>query len=176
MDDAEAGAGQELALLYEEYAQPLQRYLWRLTGSREQAEDLMQETFVKALRAYSRRRSDDQLGAWLFRIARNSALDSFRHDRLRPSTPLSDIHLQTLAAESVGPALDEAEPVREALAQLPPAYRDLLLLHSYADYSLKAIVALLGVKESTVKSRLHRARAHFRRHYQGDEASGATGQ
>lgn len=164
IDDAEASAGQGLALLYAEYAQPLQRYLWRLTGSHEQAEDLMQETFVKALRAYARRGSDDQLGAWLFRIARNTALDSLRRERLRPSTPLSDIHLQTLAAGTVGPTVDEEEPILAALAQLPPTYRDLLLLHSYAGYSLKAIVALWGVKEGTVKSRLHRARAQFRVH------------
>lgn len=136
MNDFDSGAAQELALLYAEYAGPLQRYLWRLTGSPEQAEDLVQETFVKALRARSRCRSDDQVGAWLFRIARNTARDSFRREHRRSSTPLTELHIQTLAAETVESELDEAEPIQAALAQLPPAYRDLLLLHSYAGYSL----------------------------------------
>ncbi len=57
--DAKVTAAQELALLYAEYAGPLQRYLWRLTGSHEQAEDLVQETFVNALRAPPRLRITD---------------------------------------------------------------------------------------------------------------------
>jgi RNA polymerase sigma-70 factor (ECF subfamily) len=163
--DTVTTAEQALAGLYAEHAPALLRYLQRLTHSHETAEDLAQETFLKALRSWGQLASGENVRAWLFRIATNTAYDEFRRRRRRATTPLTDIHADTLAAEHSESTLAEAEPILAALARLPTHYRVPLLLQGYAGYPLSEIARTLGWKEGTVKSRLHRARAQFQKLY-----------
>lgn len=165
MEQPREPAEQAVARLYEQYHQPILRYLERLCGSRELAEDLAQETFIKALRHWGQLAATEGAAAWLFRIARNTAYDDSRRRRARPGVPLTDIHLDTLAGQREELAVEELELIQAALSQLSERYRQALLLHSYAGYSIDAIAAELGWKVGTVKSRLARARAQFRRHY-----------
>jgi len=158
-------AEQAITQLYADYAPTIVRHLERLTHNRETAEDLAQETFIKALRSWGQLASGENVRAWLFRIATNTAYDDFRRRRLRATTPLTDAHADTLAAEHTESTLDEAEPIWAALAHLPAHYRIPLLLQGYAGYPLSEIARVLGWKEGTVKSRLHRARARFQKLY-----------
>lgn len=151
--------------LYTAYAPAIVRYLARLTGSQETAEDLTHETFLKALRHQNQLAKFESAGPWLFRIATNTAYDHFRHHRRHQTTPLTPQHANTLIAESRGLSVEDRELLRAMLAGLPVSYRLPLLLQAYAGYQVKDIAALLGWKMGTVKSRLHRAKAHVQAQY-----------
>lgn len=154
-----------LGALYVAYAPAIVRYLARLTGSAEAAEDLTQETFLKALRHQKQLTNREAAGPWLFRIATNTAYDYFRYHRRYHTTPLTVQHADTLIAESRGMPVEDRELLRAMIARLPPSYRLPLLLQAYAGYQVKDIAVLLGSKVGTVKSRLHRARAHIQAQY-----------
>jgi RNA polymerase sigma-70 factor (ECF subfamily) len=158
-------AEREVTRLYDDYYLPILRYLTRLCGSREAAEDLAQETFLKALRHWDQRASADGTVAWLFRIARNTAYDDYRHRRRGNTFPFTDLQRETLAGRDTEPEIEEIEAIQAALSQLPESTRAALLLHSYAGYPLDMIAETMGWKLGTVKSRLSRARAQFRKHY-----------
>jgi RNA polymerase sigma-70 factor (ECF subfamily) len=151
--------------LYACYAPMLIRYLARLTGSYETAEDLAQETFLKVSRHGEQLAAAEKPEAWLFRIATNTAYDAFRRQRHRVTTPLTDIHLQTLVATPVGLSFEEADQLWATVAQLPEHYRVPLLLQGYAGYSASDIAVFLGCTLSAVKSRIRRARVQFQKLY-----------
>lgn len=168
-----AEAAQVIAALYASHGPDLVRYLQRLTGHYETAQDLAQETFLKALRSWGQLLATDADGvrAWLFRIATTTAYDEFRRRRRRPTTPLSEMHLNTLM-EATGPLIEEREALFAILDQLPECWRVPLLLQGYYGLPLHVIAARLGWKEGTLKSRLHRARKAFQRLYAAAEGPG----
>jgi RNA polymerase sigma-70 factor, ECF subfamily len=157
---------QSIECLYQEHRRPIQGYLARLIDDREAAEDLCQETFLKALRSWEQHDPSASPVAWLYRIATNTAYDHLRHRRRAVLTPLAeDLALSSDHAPEL--RLDEREPVRRALALLPAHYRVPLLLQVCAGHSLNEIADALGCTSSAVKMRLLRARERFRQVYQG---------
>jgi RNA polymerase sigma-70 factor (ECF subfamily) len=156
-----------IAMLYEEYQRPVLAYLTRLVSDPESAQDLCQETFVKALRAWEGRDPNASPIAWLYRIATNTAYDHLRRRRRIRFTPLVDTDQPPSGAHSMESRLDEEEPVRRALEELPPIYRMPLVLHSCEGRSTQEIAATLGCSNSAVKTRLFRARERFREVYRG---------
>jgi len=156
-----------IEMLYMEHQRSVLAYLNRLVSDRETAEDLCQETFVKAFRGWDRRDATNSATAWLFRIARNAAYDELRRRRQITFLPLNDDndwHFDECRTPEM--RLSEQEPVRRALAQLAPPYRLPLMLHSCDGYKVREIGAMLGCSESAIKTRLHRARTHFQRAYE----------
>jgi RNA polymerase sigma-70 factor (ECF subfamily) len=153
-----------LERLYHEHRRPLLAYLARLVGDHEAAEDLCQETFLKALRYWARHDPAASPVAWLYRIATNTAYDHMRRRRRAAYAPLVEVDALVGA---IGAGIDEGEGVRRALAQLPARYRVPLLLHTCAGHSLLEIADALGCSHAAVKMRLLRARERFRRVYQG---------
>jgi RNA polymerase sigma-70 factor (ECF subfamily) len=160
-------APQVVARLYADYAPAIVRHLERLTHDHETAEELAQETFIKALRDPQQLASVENVRAWLFRVATHTAYDEFRRQRRCETTPLTDAHANTLYAEHSESTIAEAEPIQAALDRMPAYYRVPLLMQGYAGYPLGDIAQALGWKEGTVKSRLHRARAQFQQLYTG---------
>lgn len=150
--------------LYATYGQLIRRHLARLTGDVGAAEDLVHETFVKVLARRQQLAGVENAGAWLFRIATNTAYDHMRRRR-RVGVPLSEANLQTLSADPPGMAIEDREQLGAALGRLPDHYRTPFILKHYAGYPLDDIAALLGWKLGTVKSRIYRARAQLQRHY-----------
>jgi RNA polymerase sigma-70 factor (ECF subfamily) len=136
-----------------------------MTGSEAAAEDLTQETFLKALRHWGQLERAEGARAWLFRIATNTAYDHFRRRRRLPTTQLTELHMETLAAASTELQVEERELLRALVARLPKRYRLPLLLRAYAGYQVDDIAARLGWKVGTVKSRLSRARAQLQKQY-----------
>jgi RNA polymerase sigma-70 factor (ECF subfamily) len=142
--------------LYSAHAPDIASFLLKLTGDREVASDLMQETFVRAIRSSVDARELQSPRAWLFRIAANLAHDHRRRRALLRFVPFSG---QETGATGVGDP--EADLVQRALRALPVAQATALLLHYEAGFSRKEIAQLGGVTEEAVKSRLARGRDAF---------------
>lgn len=154
--------------LYQEYHQPLRRYLARLVGDPATAEDVCHEAFVKALQHWDDCDQAANARGWLYRIATNTAYDYLRRQRRVAMTPLTDTHETIACAAAPGSQFADAESVWVALSSLPDHYRVPLLLQLAAGYPLRTIAATLDCNVNTIKTRLHRARLRFR------ELCGAT--
>lgn len=154
-----------IADLYVQYQHQLRGYLTRLIGDYTTAEDLCHECFSKAIRAWHQRNPECNRVAWLFQIATNTAYDELRRRRRRPTVTLTDraeIADERLATDVW---VSEAAAVRATLLRLPEHERVPLTLQVYADHSLAEIAAATNASVGAVKTRLRRARAHFRALY-----------
>jgi RNA polymerase sigma-70 factor (ECF subfamily) len=147
----------------------------RLCGNPQDAEDLVQETFLRAYRHWSQFEGRSDPATWLYAIAARACR---RMHRLRAGQPRRVESLEDLlpAGEATVPdvsgqpnELDEQihreakEAIERAIGSLPPAFRQPLVLKEIADFSLAEIAAILGIKEATVKTRVHRGRLMLRR-------------
>jgi RNA polymerase sigma-70 factor, ECF subfamily len=147
----------------------------RLAGSREEAEDLVQETYARAFRAWRSFEPGTNLRAWLFRILTNLNIDRGRKIQRSPDTqPLeeNDYFLYNRLEESAGdPNVDERRVVERlsqndavsALAELPHDFRDVVLLVDLADFTYSDAAQILDIPIGTVMSRLHRGRRILKR-------------
>jgi len=147
---------------------PILNYLYRFVGDVGRAEELAQETFIKAYRALTRLPADANERAWLYRIATNTARDWNRRRRLIQWLPLLNRDNDSLSKGDPAGQIVEAEAVQRALASLPVIYREPLLLYSMQGFSTAEIADILGLSQSAVKVRLFRARELFRGVYQGE--------
>jgi RNA polymerase sigma-70 factor (ECF subfamily) len=142
------------------------RAAWALTGSREDAEDLVQDTYVRVLRRPRFLRGEDDL-AYLLRVLRNTFLNRLRTQSRRPQTtslPEGQEFVEQRASTQPERAL-EAREIYEAIAQLAGDYRDVLVAVDVAGLSYKEAAAALGTREGTVMSRLYRARQQIARRF-----------
>jgi RNA polymerase sigma-70 factor (ECF subfamily) len=159
-----------LADLVERSQHRLVRYLLYLTGSRELAEDLAQETWVRVLQRGSQYNGRQRFDPWLFAIARNLAIDYLRKKRKVVQTPsLPNDRDAVLLLPSSDPSPFEAaarsqDAMRLAgqLQILSPLYREVLLLRFQEDLSLAEIAQVLGAPVTTVTSRIYRGLAALR--------------
>ncbi len=134
----------------------LVRYLAKLTGDREVAADLTQETFVRAIRAAPDLSDAASARAWVFRTATNLARNYLRRRRIVAFLPFSGRERQEREAFDA-----TADQVRSVLRLLPFEQATTLLLHYYAGFHRSEIARMHGVSEETVKSRLARGRKNF---------------
>ena len=146
----------------------LYRAAWALCGSREQAEDLVQETFVRVLRRRRVLTRGDDLG-YLLRALRNTFLTQRRDASRRPQTEPFDAELGDAA---LPPAeLTEAREVYGAIAALGPDCRDALVAVDVLGLSYREAARALRTREATITSRLYRARQEVARRLRGEESS-----
>jgi RNA polymerase sigma-70 factor, ECF subfamily len=148
----------------------------RLVGSREEAEDLMQETYARAFRSWRSYQPGTNLRAWLLRILTNLNIDRARARQRRPQTePLEegDYFLYNRLAESSGDEQPEEEErvvarlsqdnVVSALSDLPHDFRDTVVLVDIGGFSYAEAAQILDIPVGTVMSRLHRGRRILKR-------------
>ena len=145
-------------------------YALVLTRNRSEAEDLVQETYVRAIGAMGRLRPDSNMKSWMFTILRNVWLNQLRQRRTTPD--LIDIDTDESTADiAVETSKDpyesyaskvESEQVRRAIQQLPVDFREIILLREYEELSYQEIANVLGCPAGTVMSRLGRARSKLR--------------
>ena len=168
MDRVRGGDREGFTFLVDRHKDAVANYLARLTGNRDRAEDLAQETFLRLWRSSASYVEQGYLRAFLFRIATNLVRSEERREKryrlllpfLRwrdhdePSAP-SGLLLQELHREVAG-----------AVAALPLRYRVPLVLHEIEGWSYVDIARELGCREGTVKSRIHRGRQHLRQKLQ----------
>ena len=131
------------------------RYLRRVVGAAESARDLTQEVFLRVSRAGVPEATDIGRRAWLFRIARNLALNHLRDGRRRPPTV-------TLGSAPVPATQELAVALSDAIDSLPEVDRDIFLLRETAGLSYEEIAAAVELPLESVRSRLHRARQALR--------------
>jgi RNA polymerase sigma-70 factor, ECF subfamily len=142
------------------------RAAWALTGSREDAEDLVQDTYVRVLRRPRFIRGEDDL-AYLLKVLRNTFLNRLRTRSRRPQTTLlPEGHEFVEERTSTQPerAL-EAREIYEAIAELADDHRDVLVAVDVMGLSYREAAAALGTREGTVMSRLYRARQQIARRF-----------
>lgn len=143
----------------------------RMTRSPQDAEDLVQETFLRAYRSWDRFEPGTNLRAWLFRILRNAFINDYRRRQASPrevDRPLSESDLEILAdARSTEPASDPESrmiestldaDVRKTLESLPPEFRIVVVLSDIEGFRYREIATILGIPVGTVMSRLYRGR------------------
>ncbi len=164
----------DLESRFEQEAMPLLPNLYsaalRLTRNPTDAEDLVQETFLRAYRGFARFEPGTNLRAWLYRILMNTFINSYRKKQREPLTisedEVDEWYLYSKMAErgaepSAETAVIEALPdedVQDALASLPEQFRTAVLLADVEGFSYKEIAEIVGVPIGTVMSRLHRGR------------------
>jgi len=150
--------------LVERHKDAVVNYLTRLTGDRDRAEDLAQETFLRLFRAAPGYREQGLLRAYLFRIATNLVRSEERRaKRLRLLLPFFGGRRHDEPAAVSGMLLQELHrQVAVALATLPLRFRVPLVLHEIEGWSYADIAQELSCREGTVKSRIHRGRQHLR--------------
>jgi len=142
----------------------LYRAAWSLCGSREEAEDLVQETFARVLRKPRILHSEDDLG-YLLRVLRNTFFSQRRTASRRPQTaPLpDDLDIVADPAASQPEARIEAAALYAAISQLPDDFRDALVAIDVVGLSYREAARALRVREATITTRLHRARQRVAR-------------
>jgi RNA polymerase sigma-70 factor, ECF subfamily len=152
----------------DEYLPNVYRFALRLTGSRHDAEDLTQDTFLQAWRRRGRLRDAGAARAWLFTIAKNLWTDRLRRKGRRPTQtePLQEDHQSdAVAADRELIVREDVGRVLEAMDSLPPRQREVLQLHACDGFSLGEIAAVLGISTDAAKANLCEARKRLRRRF-----------
>jgi RNA polymerase sigma-70 factor (ECF subfamily) len=165
MAQARTGEPSAWDRLFRRYQLPLFTYVFELNHHEQASLDIVQETFIAAVRNIGRLREDEKFGSWLFAIAHQKCVQRWRRER--EMVPLGE----------VAEASDEFEPSPEDLLirreqeaefmqllnQLPWPQRSALLLHFMGDFSLEEIARITETPLGTVKSRLHHAKKALRK-------------
>lgn len=171
-----AGDEQACALLVKRYGGALLAAARRILRNEEDARDAVQGAFLAAFKSIERFQGDSSLGTWLHRIAINAALMQLRQRRSRPETAIEELlpgfledghharhpEMWEDSADVLLERREVRELVRRAIDRLPEDYRTILLLRDIEELNTEETARLLGISQSLVKVRLHRARQALR--------------
>lgn len=157
----------------------LYRAAYRLTRSVDDAEDLVQEVCVRAFPRLEELEQLDQPRAWLLRVLRRIFIDQTRRYERRHVDSLETVDQAAMTASTPGPleeteSAERAERLARAWLRLDKDNRSLLALHDVEGYSLAELMRITGLKEGTLKSRLHRARVKLGRLLGSDGDDGTS--
>lgn len=201
MDDASVRQAIELAKrgdapamhrLVDLFAGRIFGFFYRSTGSRADAEDLMQEVFVRVVRMLSQYQDDGRFESWLFRIAANLVRDRVRQQRRRPrhlsghgadstrhgneSQVLDELAGQEPAADARMALGEDVDALNAALAQLPDGEREVIMLRHFSQMSFKEIAETTGTPLGTALARGHRGLRRLRELMESQETARRTRQ
>ena len=178
IERARGGDGKAFEEIVARYEDRIYRFGYRMCGHDEDARDVLQDTFLAALRHIGGYRGEGRFVNWLYKIASSACLKKRRRRKDEPGTPLSledegpgeGVPLvQRLATPDPGPD-EEAHRrelrarLQEAVLRLPEHYRVVLVLRDFEHRSTEEVAELLGLQLSATKVRLHRARLLMRKH------------
>src|SRR5688572_7508308 len=149
------------------YIDALYGYAMTLTRDSIEAEDLVQDTYLRATKAANQQPLSGNLKAWLFVIMRNAWLNQLRHNQSGPRFVELETNEQTEDARGNPHVVYlrklEREQVREAIEKLPEAYREIVVLRDIEGFTYQEIAMVLDCPAGTVMSRLGRARGRLRK-------------
>jgi RNA polymerase sigma factor (sigma-70 family) len=158
----------------------LRNFIRRRVADEAEAEDILQDVFYELIEAYRLMKPIEQVGAWLYRVARNRIIDGFRKKKPEPFSPEKNPDAEDgdslsleelLPSPEAGPEAAYArsillEELDAALDELPNEQREVFLAHEFEGISFKEISAETGVSVNTLLSRKHHAVLHLRRRLQ----------
>lgn len=165
VEEARRGNKAAFGELVMRYERRLHRLILQFIRDKDLADDLAQETFVRAYKSFEQFDPSRRFGPWLFRIGVNLTLDHLRRKRRRGFWSLfseaGGERTPDPAVVDPRQALDLSQEVRQVLDQLPAAYRDVLIMRDLENFSTSEIAAILSRKEATIRWRLAEARMRF---------------
>ena len=158
----------------------LRNFIRRRVADESDAEDILQDVFYELIEAYRLMKPIEQVGAWLYRVARNRIIDRFRKKKPEPFLPGKELQFEggdSLTLEELLPSPDAGpeaayarnillEELEAALDELPQEQREVFLAHEFEGVSFKQISAETGVSVNTLLSRKHHAVVYLRRRLQ----------
>lgn len=184
------GNAEALGMLMSRYESRVYSLAYRMMGNKEDAEDVLQDTFLNVVRSIDGFRSRSSFSTWLYRVASNAALTRLRQKNKRDKSEgefLDEVYSVTKAAHSESPLVDwsdgpaerlldeEARRVMDqAVAELPEKYRVVFVLRDVEGMPAAEVAEVLELSIPAVKSRLHRARLYLRKRL-SDYFTGETG-
>jgi len=176
MRDVRDGNLQLLGSLFEKYQTPLFNFFLRLTWDRQLSEDLVQDVFFRILKFRQTYRGDTPFTTWMYQIARNVRVDSYR--KRKPESAMNE-ELASSADTRPSPAeqlqtSEQEKLLRRALARLPEDRRELLILTRYQNLTYEQIAELLDCQAGTVKTRVYRAMQELKQVYLELAGTGRT--
>lgn len=173
-----------LEVLYRRHVDRVWRYAWHRTYSRDDAAEIVQEVFLRVTRSIGQFKRRSKFSTWLFAVARSTAIELARREARERAIVGGPAVLRLInstgSPTSASPDEDSRDAVRRAVAELPGAKRDAVVLCELSGLSIKEAANVLGWSESRVKVTLFRARRNLRdrlREYvTGDSTSGLRDQ
>jgi RNA polymerase sigma-70 factor (ECF subfamily) len=156
------------------YKDKLYHLAYRMTGSRQEAEDVVQDAFLRVFRSLDRYDEHQKFSTWIYRIATNLCIDRLRKRRSVYSLDAESADHEGLDGYAMLPG-DERTPeselilsetqriVQEAIDTLPAKYKGVMVLRYLQDLSLQEISDVLGMPVTTIKTRVHRGREYLRK-------------
>lgn len=171
---AREGERDAFAQLVDNYKGKLFHLAFRMLGNRQEAEDVVQETFMRMYEHLSRYDSSHKFSTWIYRITTNLCIDRLRRRKAAYSLDADLAEGQGLDGYSLLPSADHSPEqqlvlterqhvVKQAMDALPAKYKSAMALKYYQDLSLQEISDILHIPVSTVKTRIHRGRDYLRR-------------
>ncbi len=168
-----AGREESFEELVRRYQRPIVAYVYRMVGDYDSALDLTQEVFIRIYNSLGRYRPEFKFSTWIYRIAHNAAID---HLRRSDSSRTEDLEVEGEGGQTFQRPLASKAPtpeqlsernerrveIEEVIGQLPPAYRELIVLRHAHDFSYDEIAEVTGLPLGTVKNRIFRAREAMR--------------
>src|SRR3954469_2788287 len=159
--------------LVRRYQRPIVAYVYRMVGDYDSALDLAQEVFIKVYNSLGRYRPEFKFSTWIYRIAHNAAIDHLRRlgtariEEMEVEGQEGTTFEKPLASKAPTPEQETERgerraEIEEVVAQLPPAYRELIVLRHSHDLSYDEIAEVTGLPLGTVKNRIFRAREAMR--------------
>lgn len=140
------------------YNEALYRWIARLTGNSHAAEDLVQDTFVRAYQAITRLRPDTNLKAWLFRIAHNAYANWVRNRKGKNSLLPNEVLDTQAGPEELAQENETSLKLQQAIDKLPEEWKAALLLRIQEDMAFREMAIALGTTEETARWRVYKAR------------------
>ena len=168
VERAEAIDPEAFRRVFDRYFRPVTSFIYDMVGQRELAEELAQETFVRAYKGYGALRDESKLSTWLFGIAKNVAYEALRarkRGRLVGIEEVTEMHTRDDAPQPEGQLLNKelGAVIQRALASLDADKRTVFTLKIFQQKSYEEIATITGFSIAKLKTDLHRARAEMRR-------------
>lgn len=165
------GRQDALEELIRTWERPLLYYVRRLVDREDDARQILQDTWLKVFQGLGKLRKPERLAAWLYGIARNTAISHLRTRYQERALFDSDDGLQGSAGDDIQLGLDNAERIHFGLGRISLAHREVLTLFFLQDLSLEEIASVLAIPVGTVKSRLHHAKRALKAVLEEEESS-----
>ncbi len=151
------------AYLVDKYKDMVYSLAYKMTKNREEAEEISQDTFIKAFKNLNKFKGDSKFSTWLYRIVYHAALDSIKKNKNNNSTfEINEVtYNQIKSVEDILQGIERKERAKimnECLLKLPEEERSIIWMFYYDELSLKEIIEVTKISEANVKVKLHRAR------------------